>query len=33
VVGEIFDFKQFGTVTSIFMLDVEGDATRYEILR
>lgn len=33
VVGEIFDFSQFGTITGVFLLGVEGDATRFEILR
>jgi hypothetical protein len=33
VVGEIYDFQQFGTLTSVFVLDVEGDPTRFEILR
>jgi hypothetical protein len=32
VVGEIYDFQQFGTLTSVFVLDVEGDPTRFEIL-
>jgi hypothetical protein len=31
--AEILDLKQFGTVTSVFALDVEGNATQYEILR
>jgi len=33
VVGEIFDFSQFGTITGVFLLGVEGDATQFEILR
>ena len=33
VVGEIFDFTQFSTITTVFIMDVEGDATNYEILR
>ena len=33
VVGELFDFTQFGTISGVFAMDVEGDATRFEILR
>ena len=33
VVGEIFDFKQFGTISSVFALGVEGDATQFEVFR
>ncbi len=33
VVGEVYDFKQFGTISGVFMLDVEGDPTRFEIRR
>jgi len=33
VIGEIFDFTQFGTITGIHLFDVKGDPTRYEILR
>jgi hypothetical protein len=33
VVGEIFDFTQFGTISGVFAMDVEGDPTRFEILR
>ncbi|NQT11621.1 MAG: hypothetical protein HQ582_02660 [Planctomycetes bacterium] len=33
VVGEISDFTQFGTITTIYLMGIDGDATRYEILR
>jgi hypothetical protein len=33
VVGEIFDFTQFGTITTIFLMGIDGDATQFEILR
>lgn len=33
VVGEIFDFKQFGTISGVLALESAGDATNYEILR
>lgn len=33
VVGEIFDFTQFGTISGIYVMDVPGDPTRFEILR
>jgi uncharacterized protein (UPF0248 family) len=33
VVGEVYDFNQFGTIGGVLLLDVEGDATQYEIRR
>jgi hypothetical protein len=33
VVGEIYDFQQFSTISGIFLLDVEGDPSRFELLR
>jgi hypothetical protein len=33
VVGEIFDFTQFNTITGVYVMDVEGDPSAYEILR
>ena len=33
VVGEVFDFKQFGTLSGVFILGLEGDPTQFEILR
>jgi hypothetical protein len=33
VVGEIFDFAQFGTISGVFVLNVKGDPANYEIQR
>lgn len=33
VVGEIFDFKQFGTISTIFLMTLDGDPTNFELLR
>jgi hypothetical protein len=33
VVGEIFDFSQFGTISGVFLLDVPGDPAKFEIRR
>ncbi len=33
VVGEVFDFTQFKTVSGVFAIGLTGDATKYEILR
>jgi len=33
VVGEIMDFTRFGTIAGVYLLDVSGDPTRFEILR
>jgi hypothetical protein len=33
IVGQLFDFAKFGTISGIYLMDVEGDATQYEILR
>ncbi len=33
LVGEIFDFTQFGTISGIFLLDVKGDPAKFEIAR
>jgi outer membrane protein assembly factor BamB len=33
VVGEIFDFSQFGTISGVFLLDVPGDPAKFEIMR
>ncbi len=33
VVGEIFDFDQFGTIGGVFLLDVPGDPAKYELQR
>ncbi len=33
VVGEIFDFTQFGTISGVFLLDVKGDPAKFEIER
>ena len=33
VVGEIFDFTQFSTISGVFLMDTQGDATKFEILR
>lgn len=33
VVGEIFDFAQFNTLSGVFAIELTGDATKYEILR
>ncbi len=33
VVGEIFDFEQFGTISGVFLLEVKGDPTKFEIER
>jgi outer membrane protein assembly factor BamB len=33
VVGEIYDFQQFNTISGIVLLDVKGDASRFELLR
>ncbi|MHB9079225.1 MAG: beta-propeller domain-containing protein [Pirellulaceae bacterium] len=33
VVGEVYDFTKFGTISGILLLDAAGDATQYEIRR
>jgi hypothetical protein len=33
VVGEVYDFKQFNTISGIYVLDVPGDPTKFEITR
>ncbi len=33
VVGEIYDFQRFGTISGIFILGVDADATRFEVQR
>ncbi len=33
VVGEIYDFDQFGTLSGVFLLDLDQDATNFEVLR
>lgn len=33
VVGEIYDFDQFGTLSGVFLLGLEQDATQFEVLR
>ena len=33
VVGEVLDFKRFGTLSGVFLLGVEGDPAGFEILR
>lgn len=33
VVGEIYDFKQFGTISGIYDMTVKGDSTKFEITR
>jgi len=33
VVGEVFDFTQFKTISGVFAIGLSGDATKYEILR
>ncbi|MBC8870507.1 MAG: hypothetical protein H8E44_13885 [Planctomycetes bacterium] len=33
VVGEVFDFTQFNTISGVFATGLTGDATKYEILR
>ena len=33
VVGEIFDFKQFGTISTIFIMTLDGDPANFELLR
>ena len=33
VVWQVFDSKQFRTISGIHLLDVDGDATKGEILR
>jgi hypothetical protein len=33
VVGEVFDFKQFSTISGVLALDAEGDPTNFEVLR
>ena len=33
VVGEVFDFKQFGTISGVFLLGAEGDPANFEVLR
>ena len=33
VVGEVFDFKRFSTISGVVLVDSEGDADKFEILR
>ena len=33
VVGEVFDYTQFGTIAGVLLLDGESDPTKFEILR
>ncbi len=33
VVGELYDFQQFNTISGIVLLDMEGDPSRFELLR
>lgn len=33
VVGEIFDFSQFGTISGVFLLDMPGNPAKFEIQR
>ncbi|MHB8864523.1 MAG: beta-propeller domain-containing protein [Pirellulaceae bacterium] len=33
VVGEVYDYTQFGTISGIFILDLKGDATQFDISR
>lgn len=33
VVGEVFDFKQFGTISGALLLDVKADPAKFEVLR
>lgn len=33
VVGEVFDFKQLGTISGVFLLGAEGDPADFEVLR
>lgn len=33
VVGELFDYRQFKTISGVCVLDIEGDPAKFEVLR